>query len=147
MIQEGSVTLSLKDGIQLAGLIAAIAGIWWKLDAKVNGFGERANKAEKDATAALAIADKAVLEIQMASTERAEIRDRVSSVETKVDAIKEELSEERLAVMSTLHENERAAAERDAQLREKLAQITERIDINRIVKTVVQEYNRGGARA
>jgi chromosome segregation ATPase len=147
MIQEGSITLSLKDGITLAGIIVAIAGVWWKLDAKVNGFGERANKAEKDATAALAISDKAVLEIQMASTERAEIRDRVSSVETKVDAIKEELSEERLAVMATLHENERAAAERDAQLREKLAQITERIDIQRIVKTVVQEYTRGGANA
>jgi len=147
MIQEGAVTLSLKDGITLILTIAGITGIWWKLDAKVNGFGERTNKAEKDATAALAISDKAVLEIQLGATERAEIRDRVASVETKVDAIKEELSEERLAIMATLHENERASAERDAQLREKLAQITERMDIQRIVKTVVQEYTRGGKSA
>lgn len=140
MIQEGSITLATHDWLQIGGALIAIAGIWWKLETKVNGFGTRTTEAEHNAIAAKSIAEKAVLEIQMAMDERNQIRDRVSSVETKVDAIKEELSEERLAVMSTLHDNERAAAERDAQLREKLAQLTERIDINRIIRTVVQEF-------
>lgn len=143
LLPEASVTLGTRDVIEAIGLILTVSAIYWKLNNTVNNFGERATNAERDAIAAKTIADKALLEIQLAAEERNQIRDRVSSVETKVDTIKEELSEERLAVMSTLHANESAAAERDAQLREKLAQLTERIDINRIVKTVVQEYNRG----
>jgi hypothetical protein len=40
--------------------------------------------------------------------------------------------------MSTLHASEKAAAERDARMREELARISERLNIERMVQSVVR---------
>lgn len=142
--QAGTLSLEPRDWIELIVLIFAVAGVWWKLDTKVNGFGARADDAARDATAAKAVGDKLVLELENAHNDRADLRERVATVEAMIDAVKEDLSEERLAVMTTLHNNEKAAAERDAKLREELARLTERMDIQRMIRTVVAEFAKGG---
>src|SRR5678815_1256499 len=139
-IPDASLNFTLRDIIELVGVILTISAVWWKLDAKVNGFGERTTKAQEDATASRTLAEKCMLDDQVGTAERAEIRERIAANETSVDNLHEELTQERLAVMSTLHANERAAAERDASLRVELAKLTERVDINRIIRSVVAEY-------
>lgn len=140
----GELTLGIRDVIWLIGIVISGTAIWWKQNSKINGYGKRVDDATINAAAALKLGDKLVLELDTAHNERADLRERVAAVETMIDAVKEELSEERLAVMTTLHNNERAAAERDAQLREQLAGLKERMDIQRMVKMVVQEYSKGG---
>lgn len=137
------LTLGIRDVIWVIGVVISGSAIWWKQNGKINGFGKRVDNVEIASAASLKLGDKLVLELENAHNERGELRERVAQVETLIDAIKEELSEERLAVMTTLHNNERAAAERDAQLREQLAGLRERMDIQRIVKTVVQEFKGG----
>lgn len=137
------LTLGIRDVVWVIGIVISGTAIWWKQNGKINGFGKRVDDVEVASAACLKLGDKMVLELENAHNERGELRERVAQVETLIDAIKEELSEERLAVMTTLHNNERAAAERDAQLREQLAGLRERMDIQRIVKTVVQEFKGG----
>lgn len=138
-----TISLAPRDWVELITGIFVIAGVWWKLDSKVNGFGKRADQAAIDASAAKALGDKLVLELDNAHSDRSDLRERIATVETMIDGVKEELSEERLAVMTTLHNNEKAAAERDAQLREQLARLTERMDIQRMIRTVVAEFKGG----
>lgn len=146
MLLQGNaaeLTLGVRDVIWLLGGVLTASAIWWKQNGKINGYGKRVDDATINAAAALKLGDKLVLELETAHSERSELRERVTAVETMIDAVKEELSEERLAVMTTLHNNERAAAERDAQLREQLAGLKERMDIQRIVRNVVSEFKGG----
>lgn len=142
MLPDTQIPLSPRDIVEFGGILLAIAGVWYKLENKVNGLGTRTTEAKENAIAAKLIADKCVMDDQIATAERAEIRERIAACETSVDNLHEELTQERLAVMSTLHANERAAAERDASLRVELAKLTERVDINRIIRSVVAEYKR-----
>lgn len=144
LLPDTQIPLTTRDIIELVVFVAGSAGLWYRLEAKVNGIGGRTTTAQNDATAAKALADKCVMDDQVATAERAEIRERIAANETSVDNLHEELTQERLAVMSTLHANERAAAERDASLRVELAKLTERVDINRIIRSVVAEYKRDG---
>jgi hypothetical protein len=146
-ITTESFPVTLRDIIELVTIVIAIAGIWYRLENKVNGYGKRTDQAQADASAAKTLADKCVIDDQVATAERAEIRERIAANETSVDNLHEELAQERLAVMSTLHANERAAAERDANLRVELAKLTERVDINRIVRSVVSEFKRDETRS
>lgn len=142
LLPDTQIPLTARDIIELVTFTVASAGLWYRLEAKVNGIGTRTTQAQLDATAAKAVADKCVIDDQVATAERAEIRERIAANETSVDNLHEELAQERLAVMSTLHANERAASERDANLRVELAKLTERVDINRIVRSVVSEFKR-----
>ncbi len=139
-----SLTLGIRDVVWIVGIVLTGSAIWWKQNSKINGYGKRVDQVEIDSAAALKLGYKLVLELQGAANDRSELRERVASVETVVDAIKEELSEERLAVMTTLHNNEKAAADRSADLQKQIAVLTERMDINRIVRSVVAEYTKGG---
>lgn len=122
-----NITLSIKDWIEILGAALGLAAIHWRQTIRVNGLGSRVDSNEN-----------------LAKEERTNIRERVAHLEATTSAIKEELSEERLAVMTMLHNNERAAAERSASLQAEVARLTERIDIQRIVRTVVSEFKRDG---
>jgi septal ring factor EnvC (AmiA/AmiB activator) len=104
----------------------------------VNKVGERANETKSlCATHAAAVAD-IKLELQRSMDDRAIMREKIATNAKAIEAVTDELRADRLAVMSTLHANEKAASERDAQNREKLARIEERLDIERMVKNVVR---------
>lgn len=133
-----------RDIVELVGAVLALAGVWYRLENKVNGYGKRTDAAAADGASAKVIGEKNAIELQVGIAERTEIRERIAANETSIDNLHEEMTQERLAVMSTLHANERAASERDANLRVELAKLTERVDINRIIRSVVAEYKRDG---
>lgn len=122
-----TITLSVKDWLEILGMAIGLAAVHWRQVVRVNGLGSRVDANEN-----------------LAKEERTNIRERVAHLEATTTAIREELSEERLAVMTMLHNNERAAAERAANLQAEVARLTERIDVQRIVRTVVSEFKRGG---
>lgn len=143
-ITSGSeFSVTLRDGAFLAGILLAGSAAWWKLTAKINGFGARTTETDKTAVAAHTLGEKLLIEFEGARQERIQLRERIVTAEANVKKLGEELSEERLAVMATLHSNERAASERDATLREQLAVLNERMNIDRIVRTVVREFHDG----
>lgn len=78
------------------------------------------------------------LEQQASRDDRNTMRERIAANATSINTLKEDMQTERLAVMTTLHNNERSAAERDASTREQLARISERLDIERLVTVVVR---------
>lgn len=78
------------------------------------------------------------LEQQQSRDDRNTMREKVAGNAAAIAAIREEIQQERLQVMSTLHANERAAAERDAVTREQLATIRERLNIEQMVTTVMR---------
>lgn len=133
------ITLGLKDWIELGMVIVAISSVYWRLTNKVNGFGERVNSVELLAAQTKILVEKITVQSEVILAERAAIRERLAGLEILAAGIKEELAEERMAVMTTLHNNERAAAERDAGMREELAKLTERIDIPQMIKTIMAE--------
>lgn len=139
-ILDTEVTLGIRDWFYIAGVLLAGSTAWWKLTNKINGVGARTTVAGSTATEAKILADKVHLEMEGARGERAAIRERVAAVEIATAKLTEELSEERMAVMTTLHNNERAASERDTALQVQLATLTERIDVDRIVRSVVREF-------
>lgn len=104
----------------------------------VNQLGERVNLANGYALRHEDAINSIKLEQQASRDDRSTMRERIARNEASISALTEELAQERLAVMTTLHNNEKAAAERDAQTREQLARISERLDIERMVTSVVR---------
>lgn len=130
---------------QWMGVIAILFGwgvivwrAWAKLTSDINQVGDRVNKVE--------LADKAketeIINLKISQQRVIDdtnaMRERVASSERELETLSSELREERLAVMTMLHNNEKAAAERDAMTREELAAIRERLNIERMVHTVVK---------
>ena len=99
--------------LSIGGFIAYWKG-WNSLIIKINSVGEKYNLLET----------------------------KVVTNETKIDAIKEELATERLAVMTLMFNNEKAANERHADLKVQLATLQERINVADIVRTTVREMQR-----
>lgn len=64
---------------------------------------------------------------------------RVSANEAKIDAIKEELNQERLAVMTLMFNNEKAANERHTDLKVQIATLTERLNVKGMIAEVLHE--------
>ncbi len=104
----------------------------------INAVGERVNATN----AMMSRHDEAVgalkIEQQQSRDDRMNMRERIASNYSAIEALQDELQQERLAVMSVLHANERAAAERDAVTRVELAGIKERLNIEGIVQSVVR---------
>lgn len=117
---------------------------WVKLVDKVDGLGGRVSKVEENCTKHGTDLDNVKREQGHAREERASLAQAVASNTAKIESIKETIQQERLEVMSTLHANERAAAERDASLRYELGRLQERLDIQRIVKGALKEFRDGG---
>jgi hypothetical protein len=109
-----------------------------KVAEDINKVGERANETKSLCATHDVSVGELKLEQQRSTDDRAQIREKVATNAKAIEAITDELRADRLAVMSTLHSNEKAASERDAQNREKLARIEERLDIERLVKSVVR---------
>lgn len=72
-----------------------------------------------------------------------ELEPRVSANEARYDSVKEELNQERLAVMTLMFNNEKAANERHTELKVQIATLTERLNIRGIVNEVVREFKHG----
>jgi septal ring factor EnvC (AmiA/AmiB activator) len=83
------------------------------------------------------------IEQQQSRDDRINMRERIASNFAAIQALQEELQQERIVVMSTLHANERAAAERDTLTRVELAQIKERLNIETMVQSVVRNMKVG----
>lgn len=69
-----------------------------------------------------------------------ELEPRVTANEARYESVKEELNQERLAVMTLMFNNEKAANERHTELKVEIARLTERLNIRGIVSEVVREY-------
>lgn len=78
------------------------------------------------------------IEQQQSRDDRINMRERIATNFAAIQALQEELQQERIVVMSTLHANERAAAERDTLTRVELAAIKERMNIEMMVQSVVR---------
>lgn len=123
-----------------AALYAAIQ----KNSEDINEVGARVNKV----TTNCAQHDEALttirIEQQASRDDRGNMRESIGRNSAAIAALREELQEERMAVLTTLHNSEKAAAERDALLRERLGRIDERLDIERMVSSVVKALNNRG---
>lgn len=58
----------------------------------------------------------------------------------KIETLKEQVSEERTALMTQMFNNEKAAAERHADLREQLGRLDERLKMMDIIKTMWRNH-------
>lgn len=109
-----------------------------KLTNDINQVGERVNEIKvSDATKGTEITN-IKLEQQRLKDNQDAMRERISANEKEIETVGNELREERLAVMTMLHNNEKAAAERDARTREELAAIRERLNIEKMVQSVIR---------
>lgn len=130
---------------QWLGIIAILFGwglivwrAWAKLTSDINQVGDRINKVELADTAKATEIINLKLSQQRIIDDTNAMRERVASSERELETLSSELREERLAVMTMLHNNEKAAAERDARTREELAAIRERLHIEKMVQSVVR---------
>jgi chromosome segregation ATPase len=135
------------DWIRVAEFLILIVGFafsvwraWVAMNTKLNGMGERVNEIKSSCTSHQTDIENIKREQELSRVERTEIRERAAQALTKIDTMREEIAEERLAIQSTLHANEKAASERDAQLRERLARIDERLNVREMVSQVVREF-------
>jgi predicted nucleic acid-binding Zn-ribbon protein len=130
---------------QWLGVIAILFGwgvivwrAWAKLTGDINQVGERVNEIK----IASAQNNTEIVNIKIAQQRSDDntnaMRERLASTERELETLSTELREERLAVMTMLHNNEKAAAERDARTREELAAIRERLHIEKMVQSVVR---------
>jgi hypothetical protein len=68
-----------------------------------------------------------------------ELEPRVAANEARYDSIKDELNQERLAVMTLMFNNEKAANERHTELKVQIATLTERLNVRAMVSEVMHE--------
>jgi site-specific recombinase len=130
---------------QWMATIAIIVGwtlIAWRHSLKVttdlNNVGSRVNTLELDNAKKQTDIDNLKLELQRSVDDRNTMRERVASNGRSLEELREEIRDDRIAVLTTLHNNEKAAAERDAMLRESLARLQERINIEELIKSTVR---------
>jgi septal ring factor EnvC (AmiA/AmiB activator) len=139
---------TLNQWLTAVGILVGWTIVAWrfftKLSTDINRVGERTNAVETSCTSHGTEITNLKLEQQRSADDRGTMRERIAASEKEIETLGAELREERLAVMSMLHANERAAAERDAQTREQLARISERLNIERMVQSVVRNMKRDG---
>lgn len=124
----------------IIGFAFALWKAWVKLNEKVSGFGRRVKAVEENCAANGKDLEGVLREQAQARIERSDIRAMAVENRTKVETLRQEIADDRLAIMSTLHANEKAAAERNAELREKLGRLDERLNIQAMVRQVVREF-------
>lgn len=122
--------------------IAFAFGLWkaWvNLSNKVNGFGKRVSKVEENCVSNAKDIDTMKQELDHGRNERIEIRTMAAKAEAAAVALSREVADDRLAVMSTLHSNEKAAADRAAELKEKIGRLDERLNMLNLIRLVARE--------
>lgn len=140
---------TFNQWLTAAGIIFGWGFIAWrafaKLTSDINAVGERVN----DIKLSAARNDTEIVNIKIAQQRSDDntnaMRERLASTERELETLSAELREERLAVMTMLHNNEKAAAERDARTREELAAIRERLHIEKMVQSVVKSMRASNA--
>jgi chromosome segregation ATPase len=154
---EPTITLSLVQSLTvIIAFLLVWGGVFWrkiKADAEketklyaaieknavdINAVGARVNGLSTSCSLHEKALNDVNVEQQTARDNRETMRESIGRNSAAIAALREDLQEERMSVMTTLHNNEKAAAERDAQMRERLASITERLDIERMVTSVVR---------
>lgn len=133
---------------QWLGAIAIIVTwtlIAWRHSVKVttdlNNVGTRVNSLELTNERQSTDIDNLKLELQRSVDDRNNMRERLAGNTRSIDELRDEIRDDRLAVLTTLHNNEKAAAERDAVLRESLARLQERVNIEELVRAVIRGRN------
>lgn len=149
----------VQAGFAILGFLAVWGASVWRIlksqakkesDAKearesltrdINAVGSKVNSVERSCTTHDADIANLKIEQGVSGTDRTTMREKIAANAASITSIKEEIQTDRLAVMTQLHNNEKAAAERDAALRERLASITERLDIERMIASVVRNMS------
>lgn len=124
----------------------AVVGGWivisWRamlaIKTDLNNVGSRVNELELSKAKHLTEIENLKLEQQRSIDDRNNMRERLAGNSRSIDELRDEIRDDRLAVLTTLHNNEKAAAERDAVLRESLARLQERVNIEELVRAVVR---------
>jgi len=127
--------------VSLGTILAWIISLWkvWdKLHTQVNNVGTRVNFLELAKERHETEISNLILNMQRSIDDRGVIRENVASNTKAIEAMDDQMREDRLAVMQTLHDNERAASERNAVLRESMARLEERLNVEMMIKSVVR---------
>lgn len=103
----------IATGISLVVALSAVFAAYWKARNQIDGLGQRTNEAEKD----------------------------IAALNARVGSLKDEISDDRLAIMTLLHNSEKSAAEREMRLREQLARIEERMNIDRMIDSAIRKLD------
>lgn len=148
--------ITLGNALALAGFLLLWGGAIWRMvqvNAKkeanlytaigdvvkdINEVGAKVNKIEGSCAITASELNAVKIQQQKSDDDRSALREKVAMNAASIKDLQSAVQEDRLAVMATLHANERAAAERDAKTREELARISERLDIERMVASVVR---------
>lgn len=139
----------VKDWIGIAAVLLVWTGAIWRswtnLNNKItaqgndlNLVGGRVDGVKTDCVKHESEINNLKMEQQRSLDDRGIIREKVAMNTKALEALTEELREERLAVITMIHNNEKAAAERDTTLRVELAGIRERLNIETMIKSVVR---------
>ena len=142
MITESFLPTTLNQWLAAGAVIGGWILISWRAGVKIstdlNNVGTRVNELELEKKAHAVEIDNLKLELQRSIDDRNSMRERLAGNTRSIDELRDEIRDDRLAVLTTLHNNEKAAAERDAVLRESLARLQERVNIDEMVRAVVR---------
>jgi hypothetical protein len=135
----------LKSGV-IAPLIifiivqAAIAYRQWILQQKSHDeFGERVNKVELKQESLNAAVTMYGQTASAVSQEQVTMRERIAANAAGIEALREDLSEERMAVMSKLFENDKNSSGRDAVILERIGRLEERFDVTKVFGQIIAD--------
>jgi hypothetical protein len=146
---DQNISQLIKDWLGIAAILFVWTGAVWRawitLNNKItahgtdlNSLGGRVDGVKADCIKHETEIGNLKMEQQRSSDDRGILREKVAMNAKSIDALTEELREERLAVITMIHNNEKAAAERDTTLRVELAGIRERLNIETMIKSVVR---------
>jgi predicted nucleic acid-binding Zn-ribbon protein len=116
--------------------------MYYKLANDLNRVGERVNSVEISCTTTGVEVNNLKLEQQRSIDDRGNLREKIAATARSVEEMREEIRDDRLAVVTMLHNSDKSAAERDAVLREQLARVQERLNIEEMIKSVVRNWPR-----
>lgn len=135
---------TVKSFLLNLGVTVVILGLGWykqwtKLQDSQNRFGERLNTCEKGAEemrGELRATDRSCRDNM---SEQANMRERIAANETNIANVKEVIQQSQIEVMSKLFDFDKAAAGRDALIMEKLGRLDERLDLTKLLPTIIRE--------
>lgn len=133
---------TLNDWFAIAAIVVVWIAVTWKAWSKlsndINNLGDRVNTIRDNCNTHSVQVGDLKLEQQASRDDRMNMREKIATNSKGLEALESELREERLAIMTQIHNSDKAAAERDAQTREALAGIRERLNVEQMVKSVVR---------
>lgn len=131
------MTLTIAGALIVQGLIGYKQ--WITFQNSQNAFGERVNKVELNVQALDTHVDDLSEGCRDTAHQLNDMRERVTINETRIDSMKEELQSSRIDIMSKLFEVDKAAAGRDALIMERLGRLDERLDMTKLIASIIRE--------